>query len=501
MAASYMRLAAAVSSSNTAGTESLRASKIRTSRKAWVAWDVFSVVLSAGLATIYRLHTSLGQGLRELIHGTLIPGRSMGTLLAYLAGFTLALILISRRMNLYYPGLRNSFLHEQRLSLQACLSAGLLLAGALYLVHADDIPRLIVVATVVLTAVALGVRRMVYRAALYQRLSRGAGIRNVLIVGVGPRADAVRQHLAHRDCRGYMFMGFIQTADEEPVGILHSEEIVGSLDDLFDCARRRFVTEIFLAAPCEDDTIFRLVEGARAHGIDLRVIPEMYGGLAWHNPVEYIGRIPTIPIQCTEISELAQFLKRSVDLIFSLAVLIVTSPLFVIIALAVKLDSPGPVFYISKRVGKKGQIFRCIKFRTMVQDAEQRLQEIAHLNERDGMLFKASNDPRITRLGGFLRKYSLDELPQFVNVLRGEMSIVGPRPALAHEVNRYELPHLRRLDVTPGITGLWQVQARQDPSFDSYVSLDLEYIDSWSPWLDFKIILRTIGVVVAGTGS
>lgn len=501
MTASSMPLAATVSSANAAGFGSLRPRKIRTSRKAWVAWDVFSVVLIAGLATFYRLHTSPGQGLRELIHGTLIQGRSMGALLAYMAGFTLALVFISWRMNLYHPTLLNSFLHEQRLSLQACLSAGLLLAGALYFVHADDIPRSIVVATVALTAVVLGVRRMVYRAALYRRLRRGLGTRNVLVVGVGPRAHAVRQHLAHRDCLGYMFMGFIQTPDEEPVGTLHSEEIVGGLDDLFDCARRRFVTEIFLAAPCEDDTISRLMGGARAHGIDLRVIPEMHGGLAWHNPVEYIGRIPTIPIQCTEISEFTQFLKRSVDMIFSLAILMVTSPLFAIVALAVKLDSPGPVFYISKRIGKKGQIFRCIKFRTMVEDAAQRLQEIAYLNERTGVLFKVSNDPRITRVGGFLRKYSLDELPQFVNVLRGEMSIVGPRPALAHEVNQYELPHLRRLDVTPGITGLWQVQARRDPSFDRYVSLDLEYIDNWSPWLDFKIILRTIGVVVAGTGS
>jgi exopolysaccharide biosynthesis polyprenyl glycosylphosphotransferase len=233
----------------------------------------------------------------------------------------------------------------------------------------------------------------------------------------------------------------------------------------------------------------------------VRMVPEMYGGLAWLNPVEYIGQIPTIPIHCSEISELAQFLKRSVDTVFSLAVLAATSPLFAIVALAVKLDSPGPVFYISERVGKKGQIFRCIKFRTMVQDAERRICEIAHLNERDGVLFKATNDPRITCVGRFLRKYSLDELPQFLNVLRGEMSVVGPRPALVHEVNRYEVPHLRRLDVTPGITGLWQVQGRQDPSFMSYVSLDVSYIDNWSPWLDFKIILRTIGVVIAGTGS
>src|SRR6185312_6738640 len=169
-------------------------------------------------------------------------------------------------------------------------------------------------------------------------------------------------------------------------------------------------------------------------------------------------------------------------------------------ALAIKIDSPGPVFYLSERVGKKGRIFRCIKFRTMVQDASDRLAEVAHLNERDRVLFKVSNDPRITRLGRWLRKYSLDEMPQFINVLRGQMSVVGPRPPLESEVERYELGHLRRLDVTPGITGLWQVENRQDPSYANYVSLDVQYIDNWSPWLDLKIVLRTIGVVAAGTG-
>jgi lipopolysaccharide/colanic/teichoic acid biosynthesis glycosyltransferase len=137
----------------------------------------------------------------------------------------------------------------------------------------------------------------------------------------------------------------------------------------------------------------------------------------------------------------------------------------------------------------------------MVRDADIRRAEIMHMNERDDVLFKVSNDPRITRLGRFLRKYSLDELPQFFNVLLGDMSIVGPRPPLAGEVRKYDLNHLRRLDVTPGITGLWQVQGRQDPSFASYVSLDVTYIDNWSIWLDFKIILRTIAVVFAGTGT
>lgn len=177
------------------------------------------------------------------------------------------------------------------------------------------------------------------------------------------------------------------------------------------------------------------------------------------------------------------------------------SPLLLGIAVAIKLDSLGPVFYLSERIGKKGRVFRCIKFRTMVQNAKELLAELVQRNERDGVLFKVSDDPRVTRIGRFLRKYSMDELPQFLNVMRGEMTVVGPRPALAGEVQEYELSHLRRLNVTPGITGLWQVQARRDPSFDAYISLDMNYVDNWSIWLDLRIVLRTIGVVLAGTGS
>jgi lipopolysaccharide/colanic/teichoic acid biosynthesis glycosyltransferase len=172
-----------------------------------------------------------------------------------------------------------------------------------------------------------------------------------------------------------------------------------------------------------------------------------------------------------------------------------------LISIAIKLDSPGPILFVSERIGKKGRVFGCIKFRTMVQDAEKKRSQILSMNERDGILFKVKNDPRVTRLGRILRKYSLDEIPQFLNVIGGDMSIVGPRPPIAREVREYELKHLRRLDVVPGITGLWQIQARQDPSFESYIMLDLAYIENWSVWLDLKIILRTVGVVVAGTGS
>jgi exopolysaccharide biosynthesis polyprenyl glycosylphosphotransferase len=278
-------------------------------------------------------------------------------------------------------------------------------------------------------------------------------------------------------------------------------DVVATLDSLFDCARKEFVDEIFIAGPCDAAIVPEICTKARAQRIDLRVVPDMYGGLAWNRQVEYVGPFPTIPLHFGEVPELALVLKRILDVIISLAVMIAAFPLLALIAILIKLDSPGPVLYISERIGKKGKVFGCIKFRTMVRDAEKLRSNLLSMNERDGVLFKVKHDPRITRLGRFLRKYSLDEIPQFVNVILGDMSIVGPRPPIASEVREYELKHLRRLDVLPGITGLWQVQARQDPSFESYIMLDLAYIENWTVWLDLKIIVRTVGVLFAGTGS
>jgi lipopolysaccharide/colanic/teichoic acid biosynthesis glycosyltransferase len=172
-----------------------------------------------------------------------------------------------------------------------------------------------------------------------------------------------------------------------------------------------------------------------------------------------------------------------------------------VIAIAIRWDSKGSIFYGAERIGRKGRTFCCYKFRTMVEDADKLKADLEHMNERDGILFKIANDPRMTRVGAMLRKYSLDELPQFYNVLRGDMSLVGPRPPMAAEVEQYDLAHLRRLDVLPGITGLWQVEARQDPSFDSYISLDTAYVENWSLWLDLKILARTVHVVLSGTGT
>jgi lipopolysaccharide/colanic/teichoic acid biosynthesis glycosyltransferase len=193
--------------------------------------------------------------------------------------------------------------------------------------------------------------------------------------------------------------------------------------------------------------------------------------------------------------------KRGFDIVFSLLALVFICPVLLMIAIIVKLDSEGPVLYVSERIGKNGKRFRFLKFRTMVKDADSLRGALLHLNERRGNLFKMSNDPRVTRLGRILRRYSLDELPQFFSVLTGHMSVVGPRPCLTSEYARYNKAQRRRVEAVPGITGLWQVEARTNPSAEAYFALDIYYVENWSLWLDAKILLKTVAVVFAGTGQ
>ncbi len=467
---------------------------------AWMVADALTVLAAVVVATVREFHAGPAAEAKSFWHGTLIQGRPVWLLLALVCGYTATLLIVSRRLRLYEPRRITSILLEQKLSLQACALSGLLLMCTLYMLHGSDVPRGIVLLTVGLVTVTLGVRRLVYRLTLYRRFERGVDTRNVLIVGTGPEAHALRHHLQNIRHLGYNFKGFIRLEGEE-ASPEEDGDVVGSIETMFDQVRKYFVDEIFFTASCEPGVVNAVMKKARNHRVDLRVVPDLYDGLVWNSPVEYIGQFPTIPLQCRQLPEGGLVIKRVMDILFAGTVVLLISPLLLAVAIAIKLDSPGPIFYSSDRIGKRGNVFRCIKFRTMVRDADRRLAEIMHMNERDGVLFKVSNDPRITRLGRFLRKYSIDELPQFFNVLSGDMSVVGPRPPLASEVKEYKLNHLRRLDVLPGITGLWQVQGRKDPSFDNYVSLDMAYIENWTIWLDVKIILRTIGVVIAGTGS
>ena len=500
----WQRVSAAPAPSPQEWNDGATASHQRTARGSagmWMLLDAFTVFGAALVAAIIELHTGPIAGMRGFWRGTLIHGQSMGILTGLLFGFTATLIVLSRSFQLYEPTRLTSHLHEQRLSVQACLVSGLLLTGTLYLIKAEEIPRSVVILTVTLLTVSLSARRFVFRALLYQRFERGMNTRNVIIVGTGAEAHALRHHLQSIRQLGYNFKGFVHVPGVDTQLAGTTGDVLGSLDGLFDHARKHFVDEIFFTSPCERGVIKGVLDQARANGIDLRVVPDMYDGLAWNSTIEYIGQFPTIPLHRGHVPEVGLILKRLLDITVAVIGLALLSPILLVIAIAVRLDSPGPILYASERIGKKARVFRCLKFRTMVRDADRKRAEIMHMNERQGILFKITDDPRITKVGRLLRKYSLDELPQFLNVLRGDMSVVGPRPPIASEVRQYNLAHLRRLDVTPGITGLWQVQARQDPSFDSYISLDVAYIENWSVWLDIKIILRTIGVVFAGTGA
>jgi lipopolysaccharide/colanic/teichoic acid biosynthesis glycosyltransferase len=214
-------------------------------------------------------------------------------------------------------------------------------------------------------------------------------------------------------------------------------------------------------------------------------------------------RLPEVVLRPRHLESDALFLKRLMDIVVSLAALLVLSPIFLVIAVLLKATAPRtPIFYPWRVIGYKGTPFTGYKFSTMVVDADERRSDLLGMNEMQGPVFKIKNDPRVTTVGRFLRKYSLNELPQLWSVLKGDMSLVGPRPAFAHELERYELWHKRKLCVRPGITCLWQVRGRNRISnFDDWVKMDLEYIDTWSLWLDIKILVRTLWAVAAGTGS
>jgi exopolysaccharide biosynthesis polyprenyl glycosylphosphotransferase len=419
--------------------------------------------------------------------------------IAYLLVFGLYLVVFARLYGLYRSQDVRSGLNEQRLTMQATLTAGLMLCGTLYVMKEYAVSRLVVALTIVITMSFLMARRAIERKMMQRRFLQGRETRNVLIVGHGRVAHALRNHLQALPHMGFRFMGFVSLEEDVEDGA--NSQVIGNIQNCVALARSLFVDEIYFSTPAEKQTVISVVDEARLNGIEVRVVPDLYDGLAWNAPVEFIGQFPTIPLHQREFPRGAFLMKRVLDVFLSSLALLVLSPVMLVIAVLIRMDSPGPVFYRAARIGRKGRTFTCLKFRTMVTDADKMKEDLAHKNERDGILFKMSNDPRITKVGARLRKYSMDELPQFINVLIGDMSLVGPRPPLASEVEKYDLTHLRRLDVLPGITGLWQVEARQDPSFDSYISLDTAYVENWNLLLDLRILARTVGVVLAGTGS
>jgi exopolysaccharide biosynthesis polyprenyl glycosylphosphotransferase len=320
------------------------------------------------------------------------------------------------------------------------------------------------------------------------------GVKNVLIVGAGKVGRQFANYLDGNKNLGLVVKGFLDRDRSADARVL------GGIEDLCRIARAEFVDEIIITMPARRELVKRVIYDARRSNLDIKIIPKLYEARGQRATIDYMGETPVMSLYREPVSAMGSFVKRLLDVIGSLVGLVVLSPLFAALAVSIRWDSAGPVFYRCHRLGKKGKAFVCYKFRTMKENADSLRDSLRHLNEREGAIFKINRDPRVTRVGRLLRKYSLDELPQLWNVLRGEMSLVGPRPHPIDDCKKYRLEHLRRLDITPGITGLWQVTARRSPSFEKSVALDIEYIEKWSMWMDFSILFKTVAAVISGNG-
>jgi exopolysaccharide biosynthesis polyprenyl glycosylphosphotransferase len=362
--------------------------------------------------------------------------------------------------------------------------------------------RLLFLYTAILIVIFIGLSRA--GIALMRRYLRryGIGVERVVLVGAGDVGRMVMRTIAARPGLGYQLIGFLDDNPSKGSTDIGRIKALGPIENFTQILDNQAIDLAIICLPWQSQrTVARLVNECEQAAIKVQVVPDLFQSTKNQMHVEELDGIPLISTRTLSIAGWNFFFKRLFDIVFSGFIAIVALPLGLLIALLIRLDSPGPVIYAQTRVGKNGQQFKFYKFRSMVIDADERREQIACLNESSGPLFKMKDDPRCTRIGSFLRRFSLDELPQLFNVLRGEMSLIGPRPNLPQEVDQYQEWHKKRLSVSPGMTGLWQVSGRSDLTFDEMVLLDIYYAENWSFGLDMSILLTTIPKVLLGKGA
>jgi len=347
--------------------------------------------------------------------------------------------------------------------------------------------------------------RLALRYVLNKVRLRGRNLRHMLLVGTNPRAIEFARKIKTMPELGYRIIGFV---DDEYAGNGEFQKagykVVSDFKNLPDLIRNNVVDEVVISLPMKSlyDQSARIVSLCKEQGIIVRFLSDVFNLNLGQSQVDQFEDDSVVTVTGGAVEGLPLLVKRVMDLCLSAILLIILAPFFLVVGVIIKLTSPGPVFFVQERVGLNKRRFRLFKFRTMVPGAEKKLAELEHLNEVSGPVFKIRNDPRITRIGKFLRKTSIDELPQLFNVLKGDMSLVGPRPLPVRDYEGFDEDwHRRRFSVRPGITCLWQINGRSNTSFDDWMKLDMEYIDSWSFGLDFKILFKTVSAILKATGA
>jgi exopolysaccharide biosynthesis polyprenyl glycosylphosphotransferase len=331
---------------------------------------------------------------------------------------------------------------------------------------------------------------------------RGVNRKKILVVGTGKRAKNFIETVEKNFGWGLDIVGLV-SGDKAKVQMdYYGHKVLGNNEEIENILHQNQVDEVIICVSTKRfDQIRALLDCCEREGVQVRLNSDFFGKIAKKVSVDYIYGLPIISFITTPDNEFSLFVKRMMDILVSGILLLLLSPILFIIAILIKITSKGPIFYQWNVVGLNKKPFRSWKFRTMIPDADEMKSGLEVYNIMKGPVFKLKDDPRVTKFGKFLRKYSLDELPQLWSVLKGDMSLVGPRPAGPHELARYESWHRRKLSIKPGITCLWQVSGRNRiKSFDEWVKLDLQYIERWSLWLDIKILLKTIPSILAGTG-
>lgn len=409
---------------------------------------------------------------------------------------------------LYYFGMYDSFRTKQVLDIlfivtEAALIGGSLFGSFIFATKIESISRLHIFYSFLLATIFISAEKI--SLILYFRYQRKKGLntRNMLIVGTGKRAQSFVSLINKHGEWGINIIGLIDEDASKINNIIYGHKVIGSFKDVPDIIKNNVVDEVMFIVPRSWlNRIEEIMYGCEIEGLKVSVALDLFELKLSKAKYKSLDNFPILSFESTPDQLIRLLIKRLFDIIFSGIALLMLSPVFVITSIIIKITSNGNIFFTQQRCTLNGRRFSLYKFRTMVEDAEAKLKDLLVYNEMDGPVFKMKDDPRITKVGKFLRKFSIDELPQLWNVFKGDMSLVGPRPPIPAEVDKYKPWQRRRLSMRPGITCLWQVSGRNKiTDFNEWMKLDLEYIDNWSLWLDFKILLMTIPVVLFGIGA
>jgi exopolysaccharide biosynthesis polyprenyl glycosylphosphotransferase len=470
---------------------------------AFKVFDLLLMMVSFALATLPQYHRVGRFTLAEFFEMRV----KLGNLILFLSFLVIWHILFNL-FGLYAPKRLANRWEEIRDAIRATSTATFVVAVFGLAFEIWMVNRIFLALFWALTTSTVILSRVLIRGFLAYLRRHGHNLRNVLIIGTNARALELVNRIRSTPDLGYRILG---CADEDWQGIEEFKTqgipLVSDLEHLPTYMRRNVVDEVVLALPIRSYHTYasQIAVACEQQGILIRFLPNIFDLKEARHRAEELDGDAIISHETTITDFWGLTMKRAIDIVVSLVAVIFLSPVLVLAAILVKLTSPGPVFFVQKRLGLNKRMFNIYKFRTMVVDAEERLKELEHLNEADGAVFKIKKDPRITWIGAFLRKTSIDELPQLFNVLKGEMSLVGPRPLQVRDYELFETHcgdwQRKRFSVRPGITCLWQIMGRSSTTFDRWMELDLQYIRTWSVWLDLQILAKTLPAVLRGSGA